>query len=453
MSIRTYTADSMAAALTLMKQDLGHSAVVLQTRTYRQGGFFGFGARSRVEIVAADETRVPRSLQRGDGRGTPPPTSRGNAYAARSSAGPNAGDLIRTVYQAARAETASPTLGERVEATSRADHVEASTRPAAAPRPAMPAPVSGAGVGASRDPVGGVATLREEMAKTQRMVLELLQRPGGPAPESTGGSDQLFEHYLHLLEQDVSRELANDIVEKVRAALSAEQLADPAKVRAAVSSHLESLLPFDASAGQWSPSRRGDPRVIALVGPTGVGKTTTVAKMAANYKLKGQCNVGLITIDTYRIAAVDQLRTYADIIGVPVHVVLSPQELQEAIHRCAGCDVVLIDTAGRSQRDDDKLEELASFITAARPDEVHLVLASTCARQVVLDTVDRFSKIDIDRVIFTKLDEAVTLGVVLSAVNKINKRLSFVTTGQDVPHQIETGRAASIVARMLGKEG
>jgi flagellar biosynthesis protein FlhF len=182
-----------------------------------------------------------------------------------------------------------------------------------------------------------------------------------------------------------------------------------------------------------------------------VGKTTTLAKLAATFKLRDKKKVALVTIDTYRIAAVDQLRTYANIIKVPLHVVLSPEELSDALAQCRGYDVVLIDTAGRSQRDCDRLDDLRQFIAMADPHEVHLVLSSTASQQVLEQAVDRFTKVRIDRIIFTKLDEAVSFGVLLNVVRRVNKQLSYVTTGQEVPHQIEPGRSERLADLILGQ--
>ena len=117
-------------------------------------------------------------------------------------------------------------------------------------------------------------------------------------------------------------------------------------------------------------------RVVALVGPTGVGKTTTIAKLAANYRLREKRRVGLITVDTYRVAAVEQLRTYADIIDLPMEVVATPREMREAVARMSHLDLVLMDTAGRSPRDEVRIQELKSMLSEAEPDEVHLVLSS-----------------------------------------------------------------------------
>jgi len=112
--------------------------------------------------------------------------------------------------------------------------------------------------------------------------------------------------------------------------------------------------------------------------------------------------------------------------------------------------VVLIDTAGRSQRDDERLTQLSAFLKAANPDETHLVLSSTCSQRVLMETVERFSVVHTDRIIFTKLDEAVTFGVLLNVLGKADKRLSYVTTGQEVPHQIEPGCPDRLAELVLG---
>ena len=152
---------------------------------------------------------------------------------------------------------------------------------------------------------------------------------------------------MGLLEQEVSQELADEVIRKVHKALAGKDLDDEAAVRKAIRRELAALIPTGTTA-RLEPTSDGGPRVMAFVGPTGVGKTTTVAKLAAVFKLKQKKRVGLITLDTYRIAAVDQLKTYANIIGVPLRVVSTPPEVVEALNHFRGlkCDVVLIDTAG-----------------------------------------------------------------------------------------------------------
>jgi len=262
---------------------------------------------------------------------------------------------------------------------------------------------------------------------------------------------QLFDAYLHLVSQDLSEDIADQVVQAVRSQLSADDLADPARVRTAVAAQLARCIPVaECPVALESPDER--PLTIALVGPTGVGKTTTLAKLAASFKLRHERSVGLITCDTYRIAAVDQLRTYANIIGLPLEVVLTPSEMPRAMHALAGCDVILIDTAGRSQRDTDRLVELREFLRQADPHEVHLVLSSTASEKVLLQEAEAFVGVGAQKVVLTKLDEAVSFGMLVNVIRSIGRELSFFTTGQEVPDHIEIGRADRLADLMLAAE-
>jgi flagellar biosynthesis protein FlhF len=215
------------------------------------------------------------------------------------------------------------------------------------------------------------------------------------------------------------------------------------------------MLPANLKAGGGGVARSTSGtgcRSICLIGPTGVGKTTTIAKLAAAFKLRQKQKVGLITIDTYRIAAVDQLRTYANIIGVPLKVVLTPTELMAAMKEMADCDTVLIDTAGRSHADQLKLNELTQFIAAGKPSEVHLVLSSTTTQEAMEAALERFSGVRVDQIIFTKLDEAVSFGVLLNVARIAARALSYLTTGQDVPDNIEVGQPRRLARLILGEK-
>ncbi len=390
----------------------------------------------------------------------------------------SAGDLIRRTYAVAKAELErkqamqsptspgmAPAAGASLpaSASSRVDVYLPGRRPAAPPPPVtlastlphaststytMPPPTA--------VPSPTTEQLASEMRAMKRMVEALVAQQSQrlqavPKTSHPDLPDALFDQYLHLLRQEVTEELAEEVVQQVKASLTPGELSQPTIVRKALLDAISKLIPTDETAGMIQPASDGRPRTIALIGPTGVGKTTTVAKLAAILKLKQKKNVALITLDTYRIAAVDQLRTYANIIGLPLHVVNSPEEMREALRRSRDCDAVLIDTAGRSQRDDPKLEQLAMMVRTADPHEVHLVLSSTCTQKVLLETVERFSQIRTDRIIFTKLDEAVSLGVILNVARKANKQLSFVTTGQEVPHHIEPGRRDRLAALVMGE--
>jgi flagellar biosynthesis protein FlhF len=179
------------------------------------------------------------------------------------------------------------------------------------------------------------------------------------------------------------------------------------------------------------------PTTVMLVGPTGVGKTTSIAKLAARYKIQQKKSIGLITIDTYRIAAVEQLRTYADLIGIPLKVIDSPDALQEALRSFSDRDLILIDSAGRSPRNTEKMNELHQYVHAAQADELHLVLSMSVGADVMADTLKRYQEFSVSKLLFTKLDEAVNYGAILGIINKTQKPIGYITTGQEVPDDIE----------------
>ena len=297
-----------------------------------------------------------------------------------------------------------------------------------------------------------VQGMQDELSAIKQMVGQVLQRQtsttGHPTPTMP---QQLFDMYLKLIGQDLSEELADQVVNDVRDELDALELEDEELVRSAVKRHLADYIPAAAEPVP-AQSPDGRPLTIALVGPTGVGKTTTLAKLAASFKLRHNRKVGLVTSDTYRIAAVDQLRTYANIIGLPLQVVLTPGEMQQAVHALSDCDVILIDTAGRSQNDDGRLEELQQFMAAAAPHEVHLVLAGTAGEKVLQREAEAFSRVGVDKIVLTKLDEAVSFGVLVNVIRRVGKELSFFTTGQEVPDHIELGRPGRLAELILGGE-
>ncbi|MGH7138664.1 MAG: flagellar biosynthesis protein FlhF, partial [Pirellulales bacterium] len=186
-----------------------------------------------------------------------------------------------------------------------------------------------------------------------------------------------------------------------------------------------------------------------LVGPTGVGKTTTIAKLAANFRLRDKRRVGLITVDTYRIAAVEQLRTYADIIDLPMQVVATAGEMRQVVRGMADLDLILLDTAGRSPKDEVKLQELAEVLAEAQPDEVHLVLSSVANSSVLARTAERFAAVGTTALILTKLDEAAGLGNLLPLLRDGALPLSYLTNGQNVPDDIAPADARRLAASML----
>jgi flagellar biosynthesis protein FlhF len=192
--------------------------------------------------------------------------------------------------------------------------------------------------------------------------------------------------------------------------------------------------------------------VIAFVGPTGVGKTTTIAKLAGNLALVKKRKVGLITIDTYRIGAVEQLKTYADIMNLNFKVVLSAKDMEEAINSMSDCDTILVDTTGRSSKNPMQISELRAFIDKIHTGNIHLVISSTTKDRDIDTIVEGYKILGYNNVIITKLDETTTYGSVLNILQSAGKPISFVTTGQNVPDDIKTITGEEVANLILGED-
>lgn len=192
------------------------------------------------------------------------------------------------------------------------------------------------------------------------------------------------------------------------------------------------------------------PRVVCLIGPTGVGKTTTIAKLAANAVLNHKQRVALVTFDTYRIAAVDQLRTYGDILGAPVEVVLTPGEMRQAIEKLQGYDVIFVDSVGRSQQNRMQLSELKAFLDSIKADEVLLTLSSTTQYEIMQEIVENYQPAKPTALVFTKLDETRRLGAIMNLLLATGLPVAFLTNGQDVPDDLLQPNLEALVQLLLG---
>ena len=191
---------------------------------------------------------------------------------------------------------------------------------------------------------------------------------------------------------------------------------------------------------------------VALVGPTGVGKTTTIAKLAGRLALVEKKKVGLITIDTYRIGAIEQLKTYAEIMNIPFKVVITIKEMGEAIESMSDCDVILIDTTGRSSKNTMQISELRAFIEKADPDFVNMVVSATTKNKDIKNILNGYSDLGYDSIIITKLDETTVYGSIYNIAKRSNKPISFVTVGQNVPDDIKIPEKEELARFILGEE-
>ena len=191
---------------------------------------------------------------------------------------------------------------------------------------------------------------------------------------------------------------------------------------------------------------------VVLVGPTGVGKTTTIAKLAGRLALVEKKKVGLITIDTYRIGAIEQLKTYAEIMNIPFKVVITIKEMEDAIESMSDCDVVLIDTTGRSSKNTMQISELRAFVQKAEPDYVNMVISATTKNKDIKSILKGYSELEYGSVIITKLDETTVYGSIYNISRNANKPVSFITTGQNVPDDIKVSTKEELTRFILGEE-
>ena len=343
----------------------------------------------------------------------------------------------RTQPSADSSVTAPQAESETIEFQNQAANLAAAMQSAAMQSAAMQSAVPLA---------GPVIELTTKLDALQKMVADLTRSSHARGHDEI--PSELFEIYTHLIDAEIENELARELVYRLRDACSLEQLQDPVAARAILSAMVEA----DIRCTDPIRPAHGRRKVVALVGPTGVGKTTTIAKLAANFRLRDGIRMGLVTVDTYRIAAVEQLRTYAEIIDLPMKVVTSPQDMRRALDELTGLDLVLIDTAGRSPRDELKIQELKSMLNEAQVDEVHLVMSLNASVRSIKLTAEQFKPISPTAVVLTKLDEAAGMGSLLSVSRQIQLPLSYVTTGQDVPDDIEPANASRLSRLVLGQD-
>lgn len=415
MKVKKYQASSYRDALAQVRQDLGPDAVILTTREISRSRFLGLGRRRAVEIVAAQDIRLRE--------GRPDPRER------------------------ARARTRPP---ERAPAPSPSPAPQARPQPSASATPSAlrepfetppEAPVAPPGDPATRERIEEL----ERHLSTMRIALDAVVPAAEPvaeaAPPPADPDVELGPLYRALCDADVSPGLAAEIVSAARNGSKGD--GHPEAVRAQLVERLQTSGPIGRSEGE-------KPRIVALVGPTGVGKTTTIAKLAGEYTFMHNCRVGLLTVDTYRVAAVEQLRTFAKIMTVPVQVAASPHEARECLEKFTRPELILVDTAGRSQKHDEQVRALQKLLAAVEPDEVHLVLSATTKSRDLIDVVGRFCQVGADRMIFTKLDETNSYGPVLNVAVESGLPISYVTNGQMVPEDIALATPGYLADLVMG---
>jgi len=406
MKIKKIIAGSMKEALLQVKTELGEEAMILKTRKIA-GKPFGKG--EQIEVTAAiDEQHevAPASVP-----DLSPRTGHNQEYLA----------LLKK-----EVTNQEPVV---VHPRQRYKPVEEVPKPEV-----LPEPVQEEEPEVSPKDSMQIMKIHDELGEMKQLLASILAT--GETNASGGFAGPWAILYKRLIDSEIRPELAHDLLNRLR-----DISPNPGK-----NINREFILSL---AESFPCKSTEDEKVQVFVGPTGSGKTTTIAKLAAYYSLEKQKKVSLITADTYRIAAVEQLRSFADIVGIDLQVIFSSNEVQEALSACEDSDIILIDTAGRSQKNREHMDDLGLLLATISPDVIHLVLSAGVKESDLRDMINRYRNFGVNRLVFTKLDETLRLGNVFNVVDECRIAASYFTFGQSVPDDIENAQSALFVKRLL----
>lgn len=456
MRVKRYIVDTMPDAMSKIRIDLGKDAVILSTKDIKVGGFMGMFGKKKIEVIAATEGEEEKAAK-------PDPKP------ARSPVAPMARQALPDVYK-----RSSEMMGA------------SSAGPKAVPPPSPPLPTDyeGAVQAAGSQERVEVQSL-EEIAATRfneairQASLEQRSVPAPPKETAHSSFNQKEERLLEEIREmkawigqlakqqhenrDLpeplpeiksrlkSQELSGDLIEMwVDAAykewVESGKTASPEALHQILKSEVESFLKERIGAGI-----RDTTRIVYIAGPTGVGKTTTIAKLAADQIFRARKKVGFITADTYRISAIEQLRTYSSILNVPLEVVQSPGDVQRALQRLSHCDLILMDTAGRNYLNEIYVAELHSMFGKEENSETYLVLSLTSKSQDMRKITEHFSRYGLDKVIFTKLDETESVGPMYNLLHEYPLKVSYIANGQNVPDDLLVADMELMMSLILGE--
>lgn len=403
MIIRKYQAETENAAILKAKEDLGGSAVVMNMKTVKPKGIMRLFRKAHVEVTAALDEDKEEEIRK--------------AKAAADTAGHTQQNV-----QSVIPDMDNPILRElerRENENRKQDALE--------------------------EKLVDIQKLLQEKLSTEEKKQEKEEQEQVQAETEMEMYTKLV--YNKLLEQEVDEKYANQIVDEIDHNIKKEKGLD--YVLATV--YQKMILKL----GEPKPITLGSklPKVVFFIGPTGVGKTTTIAKIASRFTLEEKKKVAMLTADTYRIAATEQLHTYADILNVPFKVIYTPEEIEKAVEEYKDYDLILVDTAGHSHQNEQQLADIKKFLDTVKEEdskEIFLVLSATTKYKDLLSIADSYKEVEGFKLIFTKLDETTCFGSILNLKLYTDADLSYLTCGQNVPDDIEKLDAQRIVKQLLG---
>lgn len=410
MIIKKFTGKTEAEATEAAKKELGSTLVIMNVREVKKKGLFAFLLPKQIEVTAALEEEAPARPQYGSILRTA------------------ADKEIRTEQQNLLAKNSTENIEKKLDSLQTLLESQLNNRQSEKEESAKTQDVPNA---------------EEKEDKTQDMAAAEKKEE-----EKNPEQDKFIRLlYNKMLDNEMDEKYVNSILEDA----SKTKKADLPFDYLLANIYQKMVLKFGRSEG-ITPSEEG-PRIVLFIGPTGVGKTTTIAKLAGRYCVEEKKKVALLTADTYRIAAAEQLRTYANILETPFRIIYTPEELQAAVDDYWDCDYIFIDTAGRSHQNTDQLEKMKEMVAALkRPEsyQVFLVLSATTKYRDLQKIADCYGRIADFELIFTKLDETEAVGNLLNMKLYTDAPIAYVTCGQNVPDDMEAFNPQKTVKQILG---
>ncbi|MGE4497395.1 MAG: flagellar biosynthesis protein FlhF [Deferribacterales bacterium] len=435
MKIKKYEAYDMAEAMRMIKQELGSEAVILSTRKVVKNNSFGLFSKPLLEVTAAvdmDERILMEKTAKAKAARPKPQGADSTYNGFGKMAAPKDEDDFRPETFAADIRRPAQEKVYRSETSRQANQAKPETYQQGGVDK-LAELINTLGLNRFESLISDVAEIKKQMlemksALTENIVVDL--------PE------QLKEFYSLMVKNGVDDVIAYKFLKRIEKRATAGLTRS--QIRNLIVQLLGDLIPIEKD--YFSSLNR---KIVAFVGPTGVGKTTTVAKIAANLSLKLKKRVSLITIDNFRIGAVEQLKTYAEIVDIPLQVASSPEELQAILARTEGYDYVFVDSMGRSQFDTEQIGDLRRFLSAGDRMTVALVMSMSSNHAEMAETFENYGALMPEYVVFTKLDETKYFGPMVNLPIRKKTPVLLLSTGQNVPDDMEIPDGRKIASQIL----